>query len=175
MAQPGTREQNSQAQDPSGSPGPSLAERARTLLSLGRIGSLSTLSHKHPGWPFGSMMPYALDERGAPFFLVSTMAMHTKNLLADPRASLMVADTAGGGDPLGAARATVMGRVLPVPQAERAALRSLYLDRHPGAREWMDFGDFAFYRMELVAIYYIGGFGVMGWVAADNYQERQTG
>ncbi len=68
-------------------PEPSFAERARTLVYLGRVASLSTLSRKQPGFPFGSVMPYGLDEQGRPIFLISTMAMHTQNLKADPRAS----------------------------------------------------------------------------------------
>src|ERR1039458_6628362 len=71
-------------------PEPSFAERVRTLVYLGRLGSLSTLSRKQPGFPFGSVMPYGLDEQGRPIFLISTMAMHTQNLKADPRASLLV-------------------------------------------------------------------------------------
>src|SRR3984885_12403562 len=67
---------------------PSFSERARTLVYLARVGSLSTLSRKQPGFPFGSVMPYGLDERGLPIFLISTMAMHTKNLKADARPSL---------------------------------------------------------------------------------------
>jgi len=73
-------------------PEPSFAERARTLMHSGRIGSLSTLSRKQPGFPFGSLMPYALDRQGHPIFLISTMAMHTQNLQADPRASLFVTE-----------------------------------------------------------------------------------
>jgi heme oxygenase (biliverdin-IX-beta and delta-forming) len=68
---------------------PTFAERARTLLYLGRIGTLSTLSRKQQGFPFGSVMPYGLDEDGHPVFLISTMAMHTQNLQADPRSSLL--------------------------------------------------------------------------------------
>src|SRR5712671_2651411 len=87
-------------------PEPTFAERARTLVYLGRIGSLSTLSRKQPGFPFGSVMPYGLDERGRPIFLISTMAMHTQNIQGDPRASLLVAQapvqSGDGGDPLGA-------------------------------------------------------------------------
>src|SRR3954463_14944951 len=83
-------------------PEPTFAERARTLVHLGRIGSLSTLSRKQPGFPFGSLMPYGLDEHGRPIFLISTMAMHTQNLRADPRASLLVTQEDAGGDPLGA-------------------------------------------------------------------------
>src|SRR5579863_8467393 len=80
-------------------PEPSFAERARTLLHVGRVGSLSTLSLKQPGFPFGSVMPYGLDNRGRPIFLVSTMAMHTQNLQADPRASLLVTQQDASGDP----------------------------------------------------------------------------
>ena len=64
-------------------PEPTFAERARTLVYLGRVGSLSTLSRKQPGFPFGSVMPYGLDDHGRPIFLISTMAMHTQNLQAD--------------------------------------------------------------------------------------------
>jgi len=98
-------------------PEPSFAERTRTLVYLGRIGSLSTLSRKQPGFPFGSVMPYGLDDRGRPIFLISTMAMHTHNLQADSRASLLVTQQDIGGDPLGAARVTVVGNVLAIPEA----------------------------------------------------------
>jgi putative heme iron utilization protein len=64
---------------------PTFAERARTLVYLGRIGSLSTLSRKQQGFPFGSVMPYGLDNQGRPIFLISTMAMHTQNLRRRPR------------------------------------------------------------------------------------------
>ena len=70
-------------------PEPSYAERARTLAHLGRTGTLATLSRKHPGHPFASVMPYALDERGRPLMLISSMAMHTQNLMTDARASLL--------------------------------------------------------------------------------------
>src|SRR5256712_1292806 len=96
-------------------PEPAFAERARTLMYLGRIGSLSTLSRKQPGFPFGSVMPYGLDDHGRPIFLISTMAMHTQNLLADPRASLLVTQDDTGGGPSVAARITLGGNVQPVP------------------------------------------------------------
>ena len=99
---------------------PTFAERARTLLYLGRIGTLSTLSRKLPGFPFGSVMPYGLDENGRPVFLISTMAMHTQNLLADSRASLLVTQPDASGDPLGASRVTLLGNVLPIPEQEVA-------------------------------------------------------
>jgi putative heme iron utilization protein len=160
------------ASDEPAVPEPSYAERARTLMHLGRIGSLSTHSHKQPGFPFGSVMPYALDEHGRPIFLISTMAMHTQNLQADPRASLLVTQAADG-DPLGASRVTLIGNVRPVEQSEIAAARKLYLAGYPNSEHWVDFEDFAFYRMELVHVYYVGGFGVMGWIPASEYAQAR--
>jgi heme iron utilization protein len=150
-------------------PEPSFAERARTLVHLGRTGSLSTLSRKDTGFPFGSVMPYGPDANGRPIFLISTMAMHTQNLQGDPRASLLVTAPDATSDPLGAARVTLVGTVAPTPQSEVAEARALYLDRYANARYWVDFEDFSFYRMDVVDVYYVGGFGVMGWVAAADY------
>src|ERR1017187_1574553 len=155
-------------------PEPSYAERAHTLMYLGRIGSLSTLSRKQPGFPFGSVMPYGLDEHGRPIFLISSMAMHTQNLQADPRASLLVTQEDAGSDPLGASRVTLVGNVLPIPQAEVAEARKLYLARYASSKYWVDFEDFCFYRMGVVDIYYVGGFGVMGWVSASEYGRSQS-
>jgi len=154
-------------------PEPSFAERARTLAHLGRIGSLSTLSRKQPGFPFGSVMPYALDEHGRPIFLISTMAMHTQNLKAEARAGLLITQFQGEGDPLGAARVTLLGNVLPVAEPELAQSRRLYLERYENSKYWVDYEDFSFYRMEIVDVYYVGGFGVMGWVAASEYCAAQ--
>src|ERR1700745_1320498 len=108
------------ASDQSTVPEPSFAERARTLVDLGGIGGLATLSRKQAGFPFGSVMPYGLDKHGCPIFLISTMAMHTQNLQADPRASLLVTQPDASGDPLGASRVTLVGNVLPVPEGEVA-------------------------------------------------------
>jgi heme iron utilization protein len=154
-------------------PEPSFAERARTLVYLRRIGSLSTLSRKQPGFPFGSVMPYGLADRGRPIFLISTMAMHTHNLQADSRASLLVTDPDFGGDPLGAARVTLVGNVLAIPEAEVPEARKLYLSRYANSKYWVDFDDFFLYRMDVVDVYYVGGFGVMGWVSASEYDRAQ--
>jgi putative heme iron utilization protein len=134
-------------------PEPSFAERARTLMPSGRIGSLSTLSRKQPGFPFGSLMPYGLDGQGRPIFLISTMAMHTQNLQADPRASLFVTEPDASGDPLGAARGTSIGSVSRIPEPELAAARTVYLVRYPDSMYWVDFDDFFFYRMAVLDVY----------------------
>src|SRR3984957_14756802 len=155
-------------------PEPSFAERARTLLHLSRVGSLSTLSRKRPGFPFGSLMPYALDGAGRPLFLISTMAMHTQNLQQDAHASLLVTQPEAAGDPLGAARVTAVGNAATLAAPEVADARALYLERHPNSKYWVDFDDFSFFRMEVVDVYYVGGFGVMGWVAAPDYSLAQA-
>lgn len=154
-------------------PEPTFAERVRTLVSLSTIATLSTVSRKQPGYPFGSLMPYAADRAGRPILLISNMAMHTQNLQADPKASLFVAQ-AGDGDPLGTARATLVGDVLPIPADQAGEARERYLSRYENSRSWADFKDFGFYRLEPLDIYYVGGFGVMGWVTAEDYRSAQV-
>ncbi len=148
-------------------PEPTHAERVRTLIAIRSQGTLSTLSAKLPGYPFGSLMPYALDEQGRPVFLISNMAMHTHNLKQDGRASLFFEQAAADGDPLGAARGTVVGDVAAVAPD---AVRELYLARHENSKHWVDFRDFGFFRLEPKDVYYVGGFGVMGWVSANDYR-----
>lgn len=151
-------------------PEPTYAERARTLLHLTRTGTLATLSRRHPGHPFASIMPYALDESGRPLLLISSMAMHTQNLTADPRASLLVAQPDVVGDPLAQPRVTVMGEARRLDGADRDEARSLYLARHENAKSWVDFDDFAFWRLEVVDVYFVGGFAAMDWVTAADYR-----
>ena len=148
---------------------PTYAERVRTLLAGAATATLSTLSRKHPGFPFGSLMPYALDDAGRPLFLISNMAMHTQNLKADPHASLFVAQAPSDGDVLGSARATLVGLAEAVAAAEVPRAREVYLAVHPGSRYWVDFADFSFFRLTPIDVYFVGGFGVMGWTTADEY------
>ena len=112
------------------------------------------------------MMPYAVDELGRPTFFISSMAMHTQNLHEDARASLLITQPDVSGDPLGAARLTLVGSVTEAPAAE---VRDLYLSRYENAKYWRDYTDFAYYRLEVAGVYFIGGFGVMGWISAEDY------
>ena len=150
-------------------PEPTYAERARTLLHLARAGTLATLSRRHPGHPFASIMPYAIDAAGRPLLLISTMAMHTQNLEGDGRASLLVAQPDWAGDPLAAGRVTLMGDARPVPAEDRAGAREAYLARHENARYWVDFTDFSFWRLDVTDVYFVGGFAAMDWVDAATY------
>jgi putative heme iron utilization protein len=67
----------------------------------------------------------------------------------------------------------LVGNVLPIPDAEVTEARALYLARHANSKYWVDFEDFSFYRMQVVDVYYMGGFGVMGWVLAEEYDRSQ--
>jgi putative heme iron utilization protein len=154
-------------------PEPTFAERARTLAWLGRTGSLATLSRRHPGHPFASVMPYAPDASGCPLMLISTMAMHTQNLEADPRASLLVTQPDWSGDPLAAGRLTLMGRARTVDAEQVTDARAAYLARHQRAGYWVDFDDFAFWRLDVVDVYFVGGFAAMDWVTAADYAAAQ--
>lgn len=147
-------------------PEPTLAERARTLALIGRIGSLCTHSHKFPGYPFGSLMPYVADSLGRPIFFISSLAMHTQNLQKNPRASLLITQPDVPGDPLGSARLTLLGEAGEAPVAE---VKELYLSHHEDAKMWQDYSDFAYYRLAISGVYFIGGFGVMGWISPEDY------
>jgi heme iron utilization protein len=150
-------------------PEPTFAERARTLAHVGRTGTLATVSRRHAGHPFASVMPYALDAGGAPLFLISTMAMHTQNIEADPRASLLVTQPDWSGDPLAAGRLTLMGEARRLEAADAADARAAYLARHERAGYWVDFDDFAFWRLDVIDVYFVGGFAAMDWVTAAAY------
>jgi putative heme iron utilization protein len=151
-------------------PEPSHAERTRTLVAGQSRGSLSTLAIDPPGTPFGSIVTYGLDDRGRPIGFVSTLAEHTRNLLADPRASLLVVESVPeGSDPLAAGRATLLGRLEQVAdEAEVEASKAAYLAANPQAF-YVAYGDFLCVRLEVLSIRYVGGFGRMSWVDADDY------
>lgn len=156
-------------------PEPSHAERARTLVASQTRGSLSTIALSPAGTPFGSVVTYGLDPAGHPTFFVSTMAEHTRNLGADPRASLLVVeDTPAGADPLASGRVTLLGSAEEVMDPdERAAARAGYLAANPAAF-YVDYGDFRCLRLTVTDIRYVGGFGRMSWVDAHAYAAAEA-
>ena len=109
---------------------PSDAERSRTLIGAVRTAALATLGEG--GFPFGSLVSHAVDAAGRPLLLLSDLAEHSRNLAADPRASLMATEP-GSGDPLALARVTVIGHVTEVP-AGRARSGVDGLPRRPPGR-----------------------------------------
>ena len=153
---------------------PSHAERVRTLVAGQTRGSLATLAVDPPGTPFGSVVTYGLDPRGRPVSFVSTLAEHTRNLLADPRASLLVLEAVtDGSDPLAASRATLLGLLEQVgDEAEAQEAKEAYLVANPQAF-YVTYGDFLCVRLEVQQIRYVGGFGRMSWVDVADYASAE--
>ena len=145
----------------------STARAARQLLRAHRYGALSTLSKKFDGHPFGSITPYLVDHDGSLLILISALAEHTKNIRHDPRVSLI---THNQEDPhiQTQGRITVVGTAALFTQRELAGKR--YLRYFPEAQTYYDMPDFQFYRIVPQALRYIGGFGDIHWVKAENYQ-----
>lgn len=135
------------------------------LLWQRRYGTLSTLSRRYDGWPFGSITPYALDRTMAPLILIASIAEHTKNITADPRVSLLVHET-GEGDVQAHGRVTVLGEARVVSAEDRADAEARYMARLPQAKGYFQTHDFALYRIEPKAVRFIGGFGRIHWLEA---------
>jgi heme iron utilization protein len=134
---------------------PSAAAEAKRLMRLARNGALATLS-RDSGAPLTSFVGCASDFDGAPLLLLSELARHTRNLGADPRASLLLTSPVGRGDPLNRPRVSLGGPVL--PHADAYA-RKRYLQRNPKAKLYSPFADFAIYRMHIETVHFNGGFG----------------
>jgi len=143
------------------------AHEARRMLRGHRYGALSTLSKKFEGHPFGSITPYLVDHDGSLLILISSLAEHTKNIQHDPRVSLITHDQR---DPhiQTQGRVTVVGSAQLEPNREQAGSR--YLRYFPEARTYFEMHDFSFYRIQPIAIRYIGGFGKINWVSMENYR-----
>jgi len=129
-------------------------QAAKKLMREGRSGALATLM-AGSGDPYCSLVNVASAADGAPLLLISRLAVHTKNILADPRVSLML-DERKEGDPLEGARVMLMGRAAVTQDAEA---RRRYLARQPEAEMFAGFGDFSFYKVELAGAHLVAGFG----------------
>ena len=127
----------------------------RQILVRAKTCTLSTISHKD-GAPFGALANIATDKSGRPVLLMSTLAWHTRNLIADPRASVMVAEVPQAGDALTGPRVTVVGHF---ERSDDTNLRSRYLVHHPYAELYADFGDFSFWLMTPSIVHGVAGFG----------------
>ena len=153
-------------------PTPTHAERARTLVAQISTGTLCTLALEPQGYPYGSFVTVAVDvDDGNPVFLISELAEHTKNLERDPRASLLVAES-GAEDPLANGRVTVLGPCTRV-EGDGGGARAAFLAAHPNAAYYADFRDFAFWKLRVHAIRYIGGYGRMSWISQGDWQAAE--
>jgi len=136
------------------------------LLHATSYGVLATQSTQVPGYPFASILPFVLDELHRPIFLISALAEHTKNLLADQRASFLVSSP-DGQNVLTGARLTLVGDVQRFEVSPELVVR--YLRYQPDAKRYLDLGDFDFFLLTPRRARYIAGFGEMGWVEEDEW------
>ncbi len=141
------------------------AVQARCFVRAHPHGVLSTLSKRLAGAPFGSIAPFVLDHQGHPVILISTLAEHTRNLDADARCSLIAHPCAQ--DPQAAGRVTLVGRAERLP--DKHVLGPRYLRYFPEAEGYFAMHDFHFYRVQVEAVRYIGGFGSIHWIAAEDF------
>ncbi|MEZ5764490.1 MAG: pyridoxamine 5'-phosphate oxidase family protein [Xanthobacteraceae bacterium] len=131
---------------------------SKSLIRSAKQGALATLTVSG-GDPYCSLVNVATAADSSPLLLISGLAVHTKNLLADPRVSLML-DERRAGDPLEGARVMISGRAEKVTEpAALAAARRRYLTRHPAAAQFVDFPDFAFFRIAVREVHLVAGFG----------------
>ena len=143
---------------------------ARRLLLQESFGVLSTISLDVPGYPFGSVTPYCTDAECRPIIYISSIAQHTQNILADSRVSLTVVEKNHASDDVQArGRLTCIANAQPVSDDE-AGFRERYFRYFPSAREYELTHDFAFFRLELVRLRFIGGFGQIYWVEPGQFR-----
>jgi len=137
--------------------------QARALMRGARTAVLSTLMAEG-GAPYGSLVLSATAPDATPILLISGLAVHTANLLHDPRASLLYEAAGGLADPLAGARLSLLGTVSPSPPGLVPADRARFLSRHPSAAVYADFTDFGFYRLLPARGHLVAGFGQIHWV-----------
>jgi heme iron utilization protein len=130
---------------------------ARSLLRRSRQGALATLM-AGSGDPYCSLVNAASHPDGSPILLISRLALHTQNILADSRVSLML-DERVEGDPLEGSRIMLAGRAEPAGAADLEIMRRRYLNAHPTAEVFVNFKDFAFFRIRPTAAHLVAGFG----------------
>jgi putative heme iron utilization protein len=133
------------------------ARLARSLLRRSRQGALATLM-AGSGDPYCSLVNVASHPDGSPILLISRLAVHTRNILGDPRVSLML-DERAEGDPLEGSRIMLAGRAEQAGGDGVAILRRRYLNAHPSAETFVDFGDFSFFLIRPSGTHLVAGFG----------------
>ncbi len=135
----------------------SAADLTRSLLRRSRQGALATLM-RGSGDPYCSLVNVASASDGSPILLISRLALHTQNILDDPRVSLML-DERAEGDPLEGARIMLAGRAEQASAIDELVFRRRYLNAHPSAEVFVNFEDFSFFRIRPAAAHLVAGFG----------------
>ena len=141
---------------------------ARSLFNTKHYGILSTISAKLGGYPFGSVTPYCPDGEGMPVVLISTIAQHTKNIVADNRCSITI--VAEGKEVQAEARLCVIGNMELVDPEEKLTINRYYA-HFPETEEYDRVHKFHFYRLKPITYRYIGGFGDIHWFNPKEFLE----
>jgi putative heme iron utilization protein len=145
---------------------------ARRLFLQESFGVLSTVGVDPAGYPFGSVTPYCVDDQCRPIIYISHIAIHTKNIVRDPRVSLTVIERSEASDDVQAqGRVTCIADARPVDAGD-TAVHERYFRYFPSSRQYEQTHDFAFYRLEPVRIRFIGGFGRIYWLEPDEFLAR---
>jgi len=140
---------------------------ARELMLRESFGVLSTISVDVPGYPFGSVTPYCVDRDCQPILYMSTIAQHTRNILANPKVSLTIVEANSDSDDVQArGRLTLLADVRPVDHAD-TEIRDRYMRYFPSAVQYEGTHDFGFYQLALVRARFIGGFGQIFWLTPE--------
>ncbi len=142
-----------------------ILQEARELIRARDFGILSTLSVHLEGLPFGSVANYCLDADGHPLLLLSDIAQHTINALADKRSSLTILENSGN-NVQSEARITVSGSLLKDDITENKERYELYF---PESKAYHDFHDFTVFRLNPTSVRYIGGFGKIFWIEPKEF------
>lgn len=140
-----------------------LADAARALIRRTDAGVLSTQSVELKGYPFGSLTPFVASHEGRPVVFISSLAQHTKNIMADTRLCLTVFDPREKNRQV-STRVSIMGDGAPVPDSEIKRLAGRYFSFFPSARRFSDLSDFQFYWIEPFQVRFIAGFGQIHWL-----------
>jgi len=145
------------------------AKEARRLLLSEGAGVLSTISQDVPGYPFGSVTPYCVDRQCQPVIYISHIAQHTKNILKDPRVCLTVLEGRGDGDVQAEGRITCLADARLIEESE-SDVRDRYFRFFPATREYEQTHSFSFFRLDLVRVRFIGGFGRIFWLEPGEFK-----
>lgn len=155
------------------------AEQAVALLKKGESGVLATITvidaedgQPRIDRPYVSSTPFVINKKGELIIFISDLAVHTKNLNKNSNASIIVNRPDKTGDYFNGSRVTVNGKCLKVTdEKEIEACRKIYMGQYKAAEDWADFGDFNYYKLDPVEVYFIGGFGEINWIDLKEYRE----
>ncbi|KAK9835196.1 hypothetical protein WJX81_005094 [Elliptochloris bilobata] len=151
---------------------PPPAVAVRNLVEQAQLAHLCTvmsgMHHRRAGYPFGTLTDFASDGAGFPVFCLSPLAIHTRNIIEDPRCSLVV--QLPGWTGLANARVTIFGDVFQLPPELQESAKEVFLQKQATKRERWVSGNFSFFRMHRISdIYFVGGFGTVQWVDVAEY------